>query len=387
MATPELPCDPDLSVEPVLGWRVWRLERRAGRLTLVSVTRDDPWPAQEPMRAACQRGHTSPALGCVCGIYAAGSPEDLGAIGILQPSTTVVGAVAMWGTVVEHRRGARSSVAYPARLRLVCGPCLSSGAGAVEAAAAADRGGPVIVGCRRHRPAGPGTKSAEDLQAELLSTYAVDLLPIDRVARAMRRPRIASPATGARRTARSRNPLELVAIAIFAVLRFAIGAVMTLTLLAWALAIGGAVIGGVVHAFTADARPSAAVSAAATPHPRLLDAPPRDAARRYPPHHRVLPQPIPRFAIVCGVQDGRAIRLLPSKGCLGIEGSLLGFAEQTPPKGARHDCASMWDAYSKGDDFSVCWTAFSGPHVRPWATSPDPFTTPKDEGGTLHGDR
>ncbi|MGZ4149036.1 MAG: hypothetical protein ACXVQJ_03240 [Actinomycetota bacterium] len=387
MATPELPVDPPLSAEPELGWRVWRLERRAGALTLVSVTRDDAWPAQEPIRAACHRGHAAPFQGCTCGIYAACSPEDLGAIGILQPSTAVVGALAMWGTVVEHQRGARSSVAYPARLRLVCGACLASGAGAVDAVSATDRGGSVVAGCHRHRPVGAGTRTPDDLQAELLSTYAVDLLPIDRVARAMRRPRVAPLASRALRTARSRNPLELVAIAIFAVIRFAIGVVMTLMLLGWAFAIGAAVIGGVVHAFTADASPSAAVGKSATPHPRLLDSAPRHSARRYPPHRRVLPEPIPTIAIVCGMQEGRTIRLLPERGCLSIEGSLLGFAEQTPPKGARHDCASPWDAYSKGDDFYVCWTAFSGPPVRPWATSADPFTTPKDEGGTLHRSR
>jgi hypothetical protein len=293
----------------------------------------------------------------------------------------------MWGTVVEHQRGARSAVAYPARLRLVCGPCLASGRGAVEAVSATDRGGPVVVGCRRHRPVGPGTRGADELQAELLSTYAVDLLPIQRVAGAMRRPRTATPRPRTRGTPRPRNPLELVATAIFAVIRLAIGAVMTLMLLGWALTIAGAVIGGVVHAFAADASPSAGAQVTSTPSPRLLDAPPRSAARRFPPHRRVVPAPIPAFAIVCGVQEGRAIRLLPAKGCVGLGGSLLGFAEQAPPKGARHDCAAGWDAYSRGEDFSVCWTAPPGSQVRPWATSPDPFTTPKAEGGALHGDR
>jgi hypothetical protein len=381
-----MPFDPPLSAEPVLGWRVWRLERRAGALTLVSVTREDPWPAQAPMRGACHRGHGAPERSCTCGIYAAASPEDLGAIGILQPSTTVVGAVAMWGTVVEHQRGARSAVAYPARLRLVCGPCLSSGAGAVAAVAATDRGGPVVVGCRRHRPVGPGTRSADDLQAELLSTYAVDVLPLDRIADAMRRPRVPIAARVAR-PARSPNAVELVATAIFAVIRFAFGAVMTLMLLGWALAIGGAVIGGVVHAFSADASPSAAMGVTPTPHPRLLDLPPRGAARRYPPHRRVISEPIPAVAIVCGSQQGRAIGLVPAKRCPDAEDALLGFAQQTPPRGARHDCAPGWDAYSRGKDFSVCWTALPGSRVRPWATSPDPFTTPKAEGGALHGDR
>ena len=41
MATSPQPADPPLSLEPVVGWRAWRLRRVGGVLTLVSLTRDD----------------------------------------------------------------------------------------------------------------------------------------------------------------------------------------------------------------------------------------------------------------------------------------------------------------------------------------------------------
>ena len=55
----------------------------------------------------------------------------LGEVGCERIGGSVVGTVSMWGRVIEHTRGARSRFAYPARLRLVCGPCLAVGAGAV----------------------------------------------------------------------------------------------------------------------------------------------------------------------------------------------------------------------------------------------------------------
>ncbi len=111
-----------LSVEPVLGWRVWRLERRDdGSLTLLAVMRSDEWPAREAARARCHAhpGTPAPSGSCSCGLYAATSPEALAASQVFTGATSVVGAVAMWGTVVEHARGARAEISYPARLRLV----------------------------------------------------------------------------------------------------------------------------------------------------------------------------------------------------------------------------------------------------------------------------
>jgi hypothetical protein len=38
-----------MSIEPVLGWRVWRLQEHRGHMRLASMTRDDVWPAREAL--------------------------------------------------------------------------------------------------------------------------------------------------------------------------------------------------------------------------------------------------------------------------------------------------------------------------------------------------
>jgi hypothetical protein len=172
------------AIEPVLGWRVWRLHRADGRLALISATRDFRWPAMDPLEATCWIDHGSsgvPDPMCRCGIYAAAAPPDLPAANVISAETCVVGAIAMWGSVVEHARGARSQFAYPARLRLVCGRCLAMGGGAVAPVRAREWDGVVTALCDRHASGFLTTKPATDVQQELLSTYVVDQLPIERL--------------------------------------------------------------------------------------------------------------------------------------------------------------------------------------------------------------
>ena len=52
MATaPALAAPPELSTEPVMGWRVWRLHAGPDGPRLMSVTRPYVWPTAEPIRA------------------------------------------------------------------------------------------------------------------------------------------------------------------------------------------------------------------------------------------------------------------------------------------------------------------------------------------------
>src|SRR5207247_111530 len=172
-----------LSIEPVLGWRVWRLARRRGELTLVAMTRNDAWPAGRSMRAACSGGHAAPGTSCRCGLYAADSVSHLAASGVFSNGGGVIGAIAMWGTVVEHHRGARSEFAYPARLRLVCGPCLQEGrvADPEEVVGSDSR---LVPMCSSHlKKDGATGPPAAEVQPELLSTYAVELLPKPKISR------------------------------------------------------------------------------------------------------------------------------------------------------------------------------------------------------------
>jgi len=93
----------------------------------------------------------------------------------------------MWGRVIEHTFGARSRFAYPARLRLVCGPCLAVGAGAVTPVRVLGEHGSLKAVCQAHW-SGPTARAdpAADVEAELLSTYGVELLPIEQLSGGLR---------------------------------------------------------------------------------------------------------------------------------------------------------------------------------------------------------
>lgn len=175
-----------LAIEPISGWRVWRLQRREGRLILLSATRDLSWPVAQPLEASCWLDHGSgvPDPGCRCGIYATSAPAVLSDANVLSVETCVIGAVDMWGSVVEHARGARSQFAYPTRLRLVCGRCLALGRGPVAPVRARQWEGVITARCDAHASGFLTTTAAAEVQQELLSTYLVDLLPIDRLSRA-----------------------------------------------------------------------------------------------------------------------------------------------------------------------------------------------------------
>jgi hypothetical protein len=189
MANSPLDVDPPLSLEPIVGWRVWGLDRVGGALTLRSVTRPSYWPAKDVMVATCirHRAWTVPDENCTCGLYAAASPDYLASSGVLRVGSSIVGTASMWGRVIEHTRGARSRFAYPARLRLVCEPCLSIGAGAVTPVRVLGDHGSLTAVCRTHW-SGPTARAelAADVEAELLSTYGVELLPIEQLSGGLR---------------------------------------------------------------------------------------------------------------------------------------------------------------------------------------------------------
>jgi hypothetical protein len=102
---------PDLPTA-ILGWRTWRVGRRAQRRTeLVAPLAGITWPARQPMVATCgSQRHTPPGDGCACGLYAVTDPGTLE----WGPSDhEVLGVVALWGQVLEGARGWRASHAYP----------------------------------------------------------------------------------------------------------------------------------------------------------------------------------------------------------------------------------------------------------------------------------
>ncbi len=105
--------------DAVLGWRTWRIGRRAQRRAeLIAPLAGSLWPARRPLIASCgSREHSPPGDRCGCGLYAVADPRLLE----WGPSDhEVLGAVALWGQVVEGTRGWRASHGYPRFL--VTGP-------------------------------------------------------------------------------------------------------------------------------------------------------------------------------------------------------------------------------------------------------------------------
>jgi hypothetical protein len=171
---PEAP----LFLEPVLGWRVWRLTRQGHGLRLQALATPDTWRPNEADAARCfVSDHPgAPWADCTCGYHAASSVDALMGAGVLGRAVAVLGVIAMWGSVIEHAHGARAEFAYPARFRLVCTPCFRAGSivDPVTVAAAT----PLVPLCGGHwRSNGAGQLEAAAVEAELLATYAVEVLP------------------------------------------------------------------------------------------------------------------------------------------------------------------------------------------------------------------
>ena len=110
----------DVYLEPVRGWRVWRIAD--GRL--YSTVFGTLWPDRARLEARCGLGgrsspgglrgvHDAPLRGCDCGIYALKSRAD--ALFLARQITNdpvAIGRVSLWGRVVETERGYRAQYAY-----------------------------------------------------------------------------------------------------------------------------------------------------------------------------------------------------------------------------------------------------------------------------------
>ena len=142
----------DLVVEPVSGWRVWRLTSVNGEVRLTAVARGSggrcaahggDLSAARRGRGAGRRLHVRAVRGLdAAGARARRRPGE--------PARRGRRSIDMWGRVVEHDRGTRAALAYPSRLRLVCGPCLAERRGPVDPVEVVDRGEDLEPVCARH---------------------------------------------------------------------------------------------------------------------------------------------------------------------------------------------------------------------------------------------
>ena len=309
---------------------------------------------------------------------------------MFNPGTGVVGAIAMWGRVVEHGRGARSEFAYPARLRLVCGTCLAEGSGAVPPVQVAESASGLVPYCRKHLAGRSGQMvSATAVQDELLSTFAVDLLPIQRVDRSLRIPSRSVPRSVI-------GVLEHPFRVLFVLANVFFGAMMLLLVAGTVLSIAFAIIGGVGRAMFGhdDASPTAVIvvppsappiedvtdTTATGARPIVNDRPELSDDRQL-----ITVPAFPAIAFLCGVGDGSRVNIVP---CGHRPKALFGFGVREAPHGAATDCVKGWDAYSHGPRFWVCWERFTGtPEVERWVRSANPWSVPVNEGGAIHEHR
>ena len=160
-------------IEPVVGWRVWRIEYRRGGARLTSPMIRTKWPCLQPLEARCaafrsfwpgRRTHDVPDVDCQCGIHAASLEafeEEFVVTTRGEKPRLAIGRVALWGRVVEGERGWRGEFAYPDRVFVVVPAATDAEKGAQIAAALAGYG--VDIGIVR----APTRRSGLDTLVEL----------------------------------------------------------------------------------------------------------------------------------------------------------------------------------------------------------------------------
>jgi hypothetical protein len=105
------------ALRPAVGWKVWRVDEQA---RLRSVLYGDPWPLDEPVRAACRRlvhaSHEAPARGCECGIHAGRELAAWDHYLAVDAEARVFGRVLLWGATLEGAHGWRAAQARPVEI-------------------------------------------------------------------------------------------------------------------------------------------------------------------------------------------------------------------------------------------------------------------------------
>src|SRR5438552_6669190 len=133
-----------LTGEPVVGWKIWRVEHDEERTRLRSVLYGSLWPPGRPALADCKKllrtRHEAPDPLCECGIHVAKSLRQWRhylAVG----DDRVFGRALIWGERLEGELGWRSATAYPLALYV---PATLDDAEAI-AEGLAGYGGPVEI--------------------------------------------------------------------------------------------------------------------------------------------------------------------------------------------------------------------------------------------------
>ena len=314
-----------------------------GRPLLVSPMQRELWQPMEPSRARCNRyphSHRAPHEDCMCGFYAASSPERLRSAGVplSNPTCCVIGSVALWGRVIEHRMGWRGEFGYPDRMRLVCARCFAEARETIPTRVFAGGGGELIARhADVHLPdADLLLTSPTELQDRLLSTYAVDLLPVESLGETLLGSRMPRPmralATQAKRETR-------------ALVRSWVGwlGALVVVVVFFQMRAGDPVV-------PAGSPWSSPVTSPRHPHVSPLagagDRVRERVRERSPPTER---RPRVRLAFICGRLGGDAVTLVGVCRRSGLD--LL--RDHVTPTRVTGECGM--DGYTRKPRFSVCW--------------------------------
>jgi hypothetical protein len=107
-------------LQPVVGWKIWRVEHAPERTRLRSVLYGDLWPVGGPLEAACRRllrsGHEVPCRGCGCGIHVARELSAWEHYLAVSAETRVFGRILVWGATIEGSTGWRAACASPVEI-------------------------------------------------------------------------------------------------------------------------------------------------------------------------------------------------------------------------------------------------------------------------------
>src|SRR3954467_6915234 len=107
------------AAEPVIGWKIWRVDHSEERTRLRSVLYGSLWPAGRPAVADCKKlfrsRHAPPHLVCECGIHVAKSLESWRHY-LTVGNDRVFGRAALWGRRLEGELGWRGEHCYPLEL-------------------------------------------------------------------------------------------------------------------------------------------------------------------------------------------------------------------------------------------------------------------------------
>src|SRR3954467_447517 len=107
------------TAEPVVGWKIWRVEYGEERTRLRSDLNGSLWPPERPAVADCKKllrtRHEAPDPLCDCGIHAAKSLAAWRHY-LTVGGDRVFGRILLWGDRLEGTLGWRAATAYPLEL-------------------------------------------------------------------------------------------------------------------------------------------------------------------------------------------------------------------------------------------------------------------------------